>query len=291
MKSAFAECFLSFAEHHGKALNPFSPRHPLPDRAWLHCCGCCLPRSVCTACRQASPTHARGVCSGFARLEIALLMGHHLHSSPTQVVPVWAWGRSFIPEHTCPLGPHALIWGDDWPEEGPWGSLRRKDSSFLANFNLPLSEHVPVFSVTAGPRSFVNSGISAWVQPSVNSSCMSFLSRFMDRSWLVQESPSHKLTPCSAGGEAHNLAWCLWEPHCHTQSQNKLRLPPTLCLSPCLYMLGEWASEKTAEIYLTLLRNPFYPPPPFLKDNNNRRGNSWPHGPFSPLCCDFFISG
>lgn len=31
MKPAFAECFLSFAEHYGKTLNPFSPSHPLPD--------------------------------------------------------------------------------------------------------------------------------------------------------------------------------------------------------------------------------------------------------------------
>ena len=204
---------------------------------------------------------------------------------PPRWSPSGLGDQSFIPEQTCPRGPHALIRGDNWPEEGPRGSLHRKDSSFLANFNLPLSEHVHAFSVRAGPHSSANSGISVWVQPLVNSSCTSFLFHFMDRSRLVQ-SPSYNLTPCSARGEAQNLAWCLWEPHWDTYSQNKLCLPSTLCLSSCPCMLGEWASKKTAEIYLMPLRNLFYLAPGFLKDNN-RKGNSWLHGPFSPFAVTF----
>lgn len=277
---------MSFPERYRKTLHPFSPRHPLPDRGTTSRLRL-LPAPEVRALyagRLACPVPVEWVLPSpgwksrcwWATISSPL---------PPRWCPSGLGDQSFIPEQTCPRGPHALIRGDNWPEEGPRGSLHRKGSSFLANFNLPLSECVHVFSVTAGPRSSVNSGISVWVQPSVNSSCTSFLSHFMDRSRRVQ-SPSYNLTPCSAWGEAHNLAWCLWEPHCNTYSQNKLCLPSTLCLSPCLCMLREWASEKTAEIYLMPLRNLFYLPPGFLKDNN-RKGNYWLHGPFSPFAVTF----
>lgn len=85
------------------------------------------------------------------------------------------------------LGIKALLLGKPapsaltlWSQEiSGLGKAHRAACTWKTQVSLPISTNpqlsTHLFSVTAGLHSFVNSGISVWVQPSMNSSCTGFL--------------------------------------------------------------------------------------------------------------------
>lgn len=149
---------------------PFLPEAPFQTRA-LHCCGCFLPRRyvhwVKAGSLDPAPVDSPGwkSCCWWATV-------------PGPLPPGGA---------RLGLGIKALLLGKPapsaltlWSEEiSGLGKAHRAARTWKTQVSLPISTNpqlsAHLFSVTAGLHSFVNSGISVWVQPSVNSSCTGFL--------------------------------------------------------------------------------------------------------------------
>lgn len=270
-----AECFVSFSECCRNTISTrFPPRSPLPDWARPPCSGCCLPRGQVHWRKAGSPVSTRsrgspGDCAVDRPPSCAL--------SP-RAEAVRAWGiKAFSCANLPPLPSHLhprrhLAWG------GPTGQPARGKTQFSCRSQ-------PTASVTAVAHRFVMPGFQSKFRPQWTPAAYGSYLISGTRVACVRQNPSHSLTPRSARSEAHNLALCLREPQGGPYSQNKFHLPHTLHLSPCRYMLAEWASEKTAEINLTLIRNLFFLPP-LLKKSQQKR-ELWLHGPFFPFAVTF----